>query len=93
MSHLCCSAGANALSRVCCSTLCVIDVSAMLSCLKVQDTSEMGILVLELFIFLSRLDRAAAEKTEIYLVTETENIDQEHVLLREDKHAGFIPRR
>lgn len=41
--------------------------------------------------FPAELDGAAAQKTEIYLVSETENIDQKHVLLREDKHASFIP--
>lgn len=42
--------------------------------------------------FPAQLRRAAARKTETYLVSETENIDQKHVLLREDKHASFIPR-
>lgn len=41
--------------------------------------------------FPALLDGAAAQTTEIYLVSETENIDQKHVLLREDKHASFIP--
>lgn len=41
--------------------------------------------------FPAQLCRAAAHKTETYLVSETENIDQKHVLLGEDKHASFIP--
>lgn len=52
MSLLCCSLGVNVLSTVCFFFLCVTDVSTMLSCLKVKDTSAIGILVFELFIFL-----------------------------------------
>ena len=62
----------------------------MLSCLKVKDTSAIGILVFELFIFLHSWI-AQLHRKQIYLVSETENIDQKHVLLREDKHASFIP--
>lgn len=75
MSLPCCSVWLKVLAIVCFFFLCVIDVSAMLS------------------YFPAQLECAAPPKKKavLYLVSDTGNIDQKHVLLREDKHASLIP--
>lgn len=88
MSLLCCSLSVNVLSRV-------LPLCHWCKCYAKLLESERhlsnGDFAFWAVYFPAQLDRAAAQKTERYLVSATENIDQKHVLLREDKHASFIP--
>lgn len=90
MSLQCCSMGVNVLSIVCFVFLlchwCKHYVK-LLESKRHLGNRDLGFWAVY---FAAQLNHTAAQKTEIYLVSETEDIDQKHVLLREDKHASFI---